>query len=193
MNIYSLLSETEIKKTYKTNYKKGQTLFYENDLCDFICFLISGEIEISSYLIDGEKVIYNHLFAGDSFGGNLLFSSSPYFKGDVKAKADSSIILLHKNDFIDFLQENKKLFFSYLKEENDFAKSLNSQIKLLSMNSAKDRLLFYLENNNRKIKVKNITDLSEKLGLTRETTSRLISKLVKEKVLIYSNRTISIK
>jgi len=50
--------------------------------------------------------------------------------------------------------------------------------------------MYYLRKNNNVIKYDSITSLANNLYLTRETTSRLISKLVKDKVITKSIDTI---
>ena len=65
---------------------------------------------------------------------------------------------------------------------------------MLSISSAKDRLLFALENSkNYTLHFKTVTALAEYLGLARETTSRAITFLLNERLVKYSNKTITLK
>ena len=56
-------------------------------------------------------------------------------------------------------------------------------IKLLAIDSAKERLLFYLHVNKNIIEYDSITSLARKLFMQRETLSRLLSQLEKENII----------
>ena len=65
-------------------------------------------------------------------------------------------------------------------------------VKLLSLDSARERFIYYLEYHHRHIKIESITRLSKELSLTRETLSRLISSLIKEKIIIKEKQLIKL-
>ena len=134
---------------------------------------------IVSYSLSGQEIVYNEIEEGGIFGHNLLLSNHPYFRGHVIAKKDYEILLYSKEAFLRVLQNNKEFLNAYLMLEANFTKKLNGQIKLLSFSSAEDRLLYYLKEN-KVLKFKSVSALSESLFLTREALSRTISKMVKE-------------
>lgn len=189
MNIIDTLTQKDLNSLIIKKYKKDDVLFNELDVCNEIGLLIEGQLIIRSYLEDGTIVIYNEINTNESFGQNLIFSDSPIYKGNVVAVSDSKVIYINKKQLIKLLKNNDNFMFEYLKNQSNFTKSLNERIKLLSLTSAKDRLLFYLYEHNNEIKYESISDLAEKLFLQRETLSRLISQLSKEKK-IYRNKNI---
>lgn len=180
MNILDLLTIEE-KKSLKTVYlKKGEIMFFEGQLCTSVCFLVRGEIEISSVSYEGKEVIYNTFVGNGIFGNNLLFSKQPYYKGNVIALASSKVEVLEKDDLLRILMTNKQFLISFLNYEANFGIELNRRIKLLSLPTAEERLMHHLYSNNKMIYFKNISSLARELGLQRETLSRLISKLESE-------------
>lgn len=194
MNILNYLTKEELSKIKTIEISKNSTLFFEEEKCDSIGIIESGKIEISTFLSNGEKVIYNTLLPGEIFGSNLIFSTDPFYKGNVVALTDSKIKIINENVLKKLLKNNEKFLINYLKFQSDFAKKLNTKIKLLSMDSAKDRMIFALENNkNNAIHFKTVNDLADYLGLSREATSRTITKLVNEGIITYKNKTISKK
>lgn len=194
MNIINCLNSFELLRTKTVEYKKDSILFDEDEKCELIGIIESGQVEISTYLSNGEKVIYNTLNIGDIFGANLVFSSEPYYKGSVVATSDCRVRIIGKNDLKIILQQNDKFLENFLQIQSNFTKKLNYKIKLLSMNSAVDRVMFAISSQkNKELRFKSVTALADSLGLTREATSRTISKLEKEGKILLKNKIISLK
>ena len=192
MNLLDLLTKEEKKTCLQKSYKKGTIIFQENDKCEFVCIVISGTIQIVSYSQSGVEIIYNQISEGGMFGNNLLFSDDPYYRGNVLCKEDSAVLLINHENMLKILQNNPQFLNEYLKIQANFSKNLNGTIKLLSLTSAEERFLYYLKQN-KKITYQSITSLAASLYLTRETLSRLISKLVKEAKITKRGKTIILK
>ena len=190
MNITDLLSNKEKKTLIIKSLKKDDILFYELDLCECIGIILEGSVNITSYLEDGKQIIYNIINKDGIFGNNLLFSSNPYFKGDIQANCDTKIALIYKNNLIKLLQSNEQFLIEYIKNQSNFAKQLNSRIKLLSIDNAAERFYYYLHENNNIINIESVSELSRNLNLQRETVSRLLSKLIKENKIIKTKNII---
>ena len=181
--IIDLLTENE-KKYLKINpYKANEILFYENDSCESLGIVLEGEIIIVSITFKGNEVVYNSLTKGKMFGNNLIFSSDNKYRGDVKAIKNSKVALISKDNLIQILMNNKAFLKEYLAIHSEFTKALNAKIKLLSFDNAKERFLYFLFINDNRIVYKNVTSLAQQLYLSREATSRLLSRLEKENVI----------
>ena len=190
MNILNYLSEDEKKLLQYKELSRGEILFRESDECRKIGIVLKGELIIASYLEDGNRIIYSHLKEDDIFGNNLLFSSSPYYKGDVIAIKDSRIALIEKEDLMRLLMSDASFMNEYLRLQSDAGIKLNLRIRLLSIASARERLLYYLYENGNVVSFSSISALAEDLSLSRETLSRLLSSLTKEKRIIKDKRKI---
>ena len=190
MNIIALLNEEEKERLIFKELRKGETLFYENDRCGEIGIVKYGKLLITSYPENGNPIIYNRLKEDDMFGNNLLFSSQPFYKGDVIAESDSGIILIKKDVLIGFLEENTDFLLAYLQIQADSGKRLHSRIRLLSIDSAQERFITYLRENGNRITFNSVSDLADDLFIRRETLSRLLSKLIKNKVVIKDGKTV---
>lgn len=187
MNIIDLL-KPEQYYTYKL--AKGSTIFREGDTCKSIGIILKGKIKISSFLLDGNEIIYNQLNKDDVFGNNLIFSSNPVYKGDIVALMDCDIAFIDKDQLITILSTNQEFLIKYLQIQSNFSKSLNDKIKLLSIACAEDRLYYYLYINKNVVSFDSVQELAKHLSLSREATSRLLSRLVKEKKISRYNNTI---
>ena len=192
MNIIDYLAPAQKKKLKYIKPSKGTTLFLENDKCSSIGIVINGQVSIVSYLNDGKEIIYNVLKENEIFGNNLIFSSDPYYKGNIITNEDSLIAMVSKKHLCEILSSNNKFMIEYLRISSDFAKKLNNNIKLLSIDSVEERFLFYLHEHQNKIEYSSISSLASLIYVERETLSRLISKLLKQNKIIKKDKTIEL-
>lgn len=192
MNILDTLKPSQIKLLNIKNLKKGNVLFYENDKCESIGIVVSGQVSIVSYLADGKEIVYNTLKENEIFGNNLVFSTDPYYKGNIIVDIDSKIAIIKKDDLLKLLESNQSFLEEYLKVQSNFTKSLNNRIKLLSIDSAEERFYFYMHEHKNVIEYVSISDLAKQLYLKRETLSRLISKLEKQKKINKKDKYITL-
>ena len=176
----------------KRIYKPQETIFLENDTCISVGIVKSGEISIKSYFADGKEVTYNVLEEGQMFGNNLVFSSTPRYRGDVISQKHSEIWFISRENLLKLLKQDNELLVLYLTQQSDFSKNLNFKIKLLTISGAEDRLTYYLTFNKGKITYKSITKLANQLFLTRESLSRTITKMVKEKKITQVSKTLKL-
>lgn len=185
-----LLNKKELALVNVKTYKKDQILFRENDNCFSIGFVKKGSVVIKSFSNNGKEIIYNTINEGQMFGSNLLFSKNKKYRGDVIAIKDSEIVFINKKELLTILKENEAFLTSYLTKQANTTIEFNSKIKLLSLESPLDRLMYYLEINNNEITIESVTSLSKELNIQRETLSRLLSKLKKENRISYIKKTI---
>ena len=152
--------------------------------------IIKGTVRISSFSFEGKEIIYNTLKKDGVFGNNLLFSSEPYFKGNVYALEESTVVLIEKDILLAILSENRLFFEKYMQKQADFTKELNSRIRLLSIPSVRERVLFYLHSSSTHSVTTSVSALAEELNLSREALSRTLSDLRKEGLIQMENKTI---
>lgn len=190
MNILEKINKSEIEKTQIKKLTKGEILYSEGDVCEYIGIIKSGHLQIVSYLEDGKEIIYNDLDKNKIFGNNLIFSSNPFYRGDIIAKQDTEVCLISKKVLLELFKENQDFLVAYLEEQSNFGKQLNLKIKLLTFTNVKDRILYFLSINKNTIKYKSITDLANKLFLSRESVSRELHKLANEKIIKISGKEI---
>lgn len=193
MNIIDLLSKEEKKHIVYRILSKGDVLFHENDICIYIGIVCKGEVSIISYLDNGKEIVYNTIRTEGIFGNNLLFSSDPYYKGDIIADSDSLIGLISKEDLLTILEKNRDFFTEYLKIQSDSSKALNNRIRLLSIPTAEERFRFYMHENRNRISYDTIEHLARKMYLSREALARLLSRLESNNSIIRENKVIILK
>ena len=190
MNLIDTLTEKQKQSVRYKHLSKGQILFREDERCEYIGIVNEGELSIISILNNGNNIIYNIIKKDGIFGNNLIFSSNPYYRGGIVATKDSIVGLIYKSDLKTFLKQNDDFLMMYMEIQSDFGKQLNSRIKLLSIDSARERFMYYLHLNKGVIRYSSISKLSMELNLQRETLSRIISKLQKDNIIVRDKKTI---
>ena len=181
--ILNVLSKKEHQMVKGYQIAKGNVIYHEGDVCENIGIVISGKVDIVSYSFDGKELLINSLKPGEIFGNNLLFSSSPIYRGDVVAKEKSVVAFINKENLVYLLQNNPDFLDLYLQAQSDKAKTLTARIQLLSFPNAEERLFYYASKNNGVITFKNVTTLAATIGVQRETLSRLLTNLIERHLI----------
>ena len=181
--LLNVLSKKEHQLVKGYQIAKGNIIFHEGDACESIGIIISGKVDIVSYSFQGREMLINSLKAGEIFGNNLIFSSSPIYKGDVIAKEKAVIAFINKEDLVTLLQNNREFLELYLQAQSDKAKLLTGRIQLLSFPNAEERLFYYASKNHNVIEYKNVTTLAATIGVQRETLSRLLTSLIERHLI----------
>lgn len=189
-NLLNLLSEEERKFVVTKHFRAGTIISSEGESCSSIGAVVSGKIKIVSYSFEGDEIVFNTLIPNDIYGNNLVFSSDNKYKGNVISLTDSTVCFIYKDNLLKIFKNNEKFLIAYLAYQSEFSKKLNSQIKLLSFDSAEERFLFYLHLHQNKISYKSITDLANAIHLKRETLSRLITELEKKHIIRRASKEI---
>ena len=192
MGILKTLTENEKKLLRHRFYRKNEIAFREGEQCMSICIVVKGSFDIISYSYKGKEILYNTVKTDEMFGNNLIMSSEPFYRGNVIAKRESEIVILEQPTFLYLMKNNESFLREYLRVQSEFGKTLNARIKLLSFSLAEERLNYYLLMHDGSITYKYITLLAERLNLSREVLSRLLTKMETEKKIVRHNKTIEL-
>lgn len=169
--IIKLNKDKEIK-SYKTN----EIIFFEDQKCEHASIIIKGAIYMSSMYNDRE-IRFNFLKRGSMFGHNLLFNQDQNYKAHIVAVGNTKILHLNKNEFLQCL-ENKDILEEYLRYMSWFTLNDKETIKVLKIQKLEDRIFYLLHSNKGVYRFKNTTQFSIELGVSRETLSRELTKLI---------------
>ena len=191
--MFKIISEQDKAKVLKRcHFKKNQIIFHENQVCDGMGIVLSGEYIIQSFSFNGDEMTYAYLKEGDFFGQNLLFAENNKYKGNVICIKEGEVDFINKQDLLFVFNKYPKILLYFLEKQANSMISLNNIIKILSFESAEERLIFFLSNKG-KYQYQTITKLAKILNLRRETLSRLIVKLIKKDVIYKDDTYIYLK
>ena len=171
------------KALIPTKIPNKKIIFHEGDVCNYLGYILSGKINISTISFDGKEEIISSFNSGDFFGQFLIFNSiNNKYLGDVVATSNSEILLISKATLNSILMNDDELLRAYIGAISEESYKAKQQVKMLSHKNSTDRIIYYLTNNsiNNKIDIVNITHLAKIVNLPRENVSRIISSLIKK-------------
>ncbi len=190
------LDEKEKKLFHLRSFEENDILFHQHDRCEEVDILIAGDLMMCTYDDDGHEDVFNVIGPNSIFGNNLVFSSNPYYLSHIIALSAGSYLRISKTDLLLLLKSNHAFFLNYMQIIADKTINLTQRLKVISIQNGTKRLLAYLELKGSAqdgYYLKSVTKLAKEISLPRETTSRIISKLVKEGKIIKSHKYLKIK
>lgn len=185
-------------KYEKKEYNRGDIIFSTNEECNKIGIILKGHIIITSITYQEKEETISSLYENEVFGNFLIFSSHPFYLGDIIADKKSTIVFITKNELL-YLMKNNNIFMNeFLKEMSDNAIDIKQQNKLLAHKNIKDRILYYFntlsaKQNSKTIIVPSITKLALKLSLPRPSVSRELTNLVNEGLIMKVKNIITLQ
>jgi CRP/FNR family transcriptional regulator len=193
--------EQIIQKMIVKQFKKNETILYEEDTNRFMYIIISGKAKAVRTTEEGKEIILAMHKSG-SFFGEMSLIDGKTVPASVIATEDALIAILAKKDFFSIVFLHKKVARNLLTILSTRLRRCWDTIQLLNFNHASSRtkmlLLMLTEEYGEKKPegtVLNIKlthqDISNMTGLTRETVTRVIDKLQKQKeIIVLKNKSI---
>lgn len=173
----------------------GQALFFEGDAARHLFRVVSGTIRIFKIISDGRRVITRFLHAGDIVGVSLkdLYLNSADAVGDVCVQRLSRKAL--EQELVRTPELGPEMFARMCDE----MAAAQDQMVLLSRKNAEERICTFLRAEMRRVAAggeivavlelpMTRLDVADYLGLTIETVSRTLTKLVNKGILAVSGR-----
>lgn len=204
---FCYLSDQDIKKLQSVSvmreYKKGQVLFDPGDIKSHIYFLKSGVVRLEKTDATGTFFYLNYVKPKQLIPRIGLFTNDQHFYSGI-AHTDIEIISIPNDIFADILSNNSHQLKYWINAQSELLKLQIIKIQKGTLNNANTRVttslaLLCKELGEKQYPHGNITvpcpitinELSRASGTTRETTSNVIKKLVREKKLTYHHKCLN--
>lgn len=197
------LDDTKVLDTYKTcnTYKKGQVIFEEDTYPHGLYCISSGKIKLSQTGADGREQIVHLAKNGDVMGYRAILSGDKY-SCSATAIENSSLCYIPTKVFTGMIERNAKLAFKVIHLLSDELKTAEHTITDLAQKSVKERLAqgilllkesYGFEPDGCTINV-SITreEIASIVGTARETATRLLAELSREKSIELNGKKIKI-
>lgn len=169
----------------------GQTLFHEGDAATRVFTLTSGMLKLYKLLPDGRRQVTGFMHPGDFLG----MSVDDEHAFSAEALEDSQLCWFPRNRFDDFVEDHGLLERELYKMAAHELAAAQQQIVLLGRKTATERLASFLlllarrteqipgrPSNKVKLPMSR-SDIADYLGLTKETVSRVLSALKRERLI----------
>ncbi|MFQ5355957.1 MAG: Crp/Fnr family transcriptional regulator [Mariprofundaceae bacterium] len=195
--LFSGLSDDELEAivglTVVTRTPKKHIVMQEGEIGDAMYIILKGSVKIVYYTPEGREVVLSILGDGEFFGEMALLDSEPR-SATVMTLEDSELAYIRRSDFKRLLVENAKLALEMLTEVVKRLRRTSYILERISTMDVPHRLYDFLRDFcrtsgevNREgqyiIKLPTHQLMADQLSTSRETISRAVSSLKKEKII----------
>lgn len=189
INLFSSLSEKELSElatvSYLSHYDKDVIIFTQGEMSKNLMILIDGVVSIYKHDSKGNEVVIGYFNRYALLAEAATLRKIP-LPSTARFQTDGAILKISLEGFEKFLLSHSKLAYQIIQ-------SLLEKIDLLQQNihfnlaaTSKEKVLnFYQKNPKLALDLKQY-EIASILGMTPETLSRNISKLLKEAKLVQS-------
>lgn len=192
-----LLNDTKYCKTFK----KGHTIFEEDTYPHGLYCVNKGKIKITQAGVDGREQIIHFAGNGDVMGYRAVLSGDKY-SCTATALEDASLCFIPAKVFIGMVEQSPSLALRIIHLFSRDLKAAEKTITDIAQKTVKERLAqsilmlhqcYGAEDDGKTINVR-ITreELSNVVGTARETVTRSLLELSKEKIVELSGKKIKI-
>jgi CRP-like cAMP-binding protein len=186
-NLFSSLTVGELEELSKIvlirNYDQNDSLFTQFDISQHLMILTDGVVSIYKHDSKGNEVVIGYFNRYALLAEAATLRKTP-LPSSAKFQTDGSVLMIPIERFEDFLFSHPKLSYEIIQSLLEKIDLLQQNIHLNLATSSKEKVLnFYQQNPKLALDLKQY-EIASILGITAETLSRNISKLVKEGRLI---------
>ncbi|NOX97378.1 MAG: Crp/Fnr family transcriptional regulator [Nitrospirae bacterium] len=196
VTIFSDLGEGELKSIslliHLSRYRKHQILFLEDNPAHTVFIIKSGMIKVSKSLEDGREQILRVLRSGDILGFEAIYEDS--YSATAEALSKAELCCLNKERLLQLLETNSRISFKMMKALGKELEEAQSKIRDLGLKNAREKMATFLlsqvsPSEKSGDKEKKLTlglsrqEISDMVGLSQETVSRILSEFKKDKII----------
>ena len=188
--------------TIERRYKKNMIIFMEGEPGEGFHYIKRGKVKIAQLTQDGREHIINILGPGEVFAEVLLFNRGTY-PATAVAIEDSLIGMIKNSELEKVVTENSRIALQIIRVMSKKLLQAQKKIKTLALSDTFSRTAQILTRLSQQYGQEtgggvqiavDMTrqDLANLVGTTRETMSRVLSSLKKDKVIDFADQQIII-
>lgn len=175
------------------------TLATEGDISNEIGIVLEGKIYVKAYSLGGRDFTLNTIRPGNIFGDVLIYGKkSKQYPGALITKGRTKIALIPNKIFEQYLFNDNDLLRNFLELLSEKAYHMNMKSKLLSQDTIRDKILFWLQQQRIEQKTNIIQlrmskeELANILFVQRPSLSRELIHMRDEGLILFDRKTITI-
>lgn len=152
------------------SYRKGEVIFAPHEFARSLGIVLSGSVSVSK----GDFPV-SSLQPGDLFGAAALYNDEPDYATTLRVRRDCTVLLLSEETVDELLSNCAQARRNYIRYLSERIRFLNRKMGLLSQTAAEDRLMSYLQQQEKDGQVCldcSLSELAKRLGMGRASLYR---------------------
>lgn len=191
-------------KIKTASYKKGDFIYHETDLAKAVFYVKSGLVKIKKINHEGKEFVFSIKRSGGIFAETSLFTdNTTTYSGTAQAAEKTEVLFVLASDLEEIISVSPSLSIEIIRmmgKQLRFSTSILRDVALLDIYSKTVKTIERLAHEfgtktNEEVKIEvplTIQDLANIVGSTRESVSRVVSKLKKQELVTVNEKTIII-
>jgi CRP/FNR family transcriptional regulator len=206
--LFACLSEADRRElaahAIEVPIQKGQFIFREGDPADWFHIVKHGHVKCIKSSPEGREVTLKVLMPGDLFCCEASAFTGEGHPGCAQSMGEGTIIKIHRKTMLDMIQRNPEAAVNIINYLSLRLREAQDSAKAFALDRAEQRVAALLVNFTQRSGIQEANgirigvrlthqDLADMAGLTKETTSRILSRFKKELVIAGSGKHLIIQ
>jgi len=181
-----------------STYYKNNIIHFSGEACLKLEVILSGHVSVERIDEAGNLMTIAEFYSDEILGGNLLFSRNSHYPMTITAKQPTVILGIDKERLLGLFADNHIFLRSYLEFVADHTSILGDRIKHYVNRTIRECIMDYLEHERQKQRSNKILlpitkkAWAERIGVSRTSLSRELSKMKKDGLIRYDAKTIEL-
>lgn len=186
------------------SYKKGDFIYFSQDVSSHVYLVSNGRIKIGSYTEDGKELVHAILQKGEIFGEQALTGEDVRSHFAQAMDEDVSVCPLTLDDMEALMKENKEFSFKIFKIIGFRLKKAERKIASLVHKDARTRIIEYLkdlaEERGQKVGAETLVkhffkhqDIASLTATSRQTVTTVLNELRDENIINFDRKRLLIR
>ena len=203
-HLFEPLNEEQLDELMSTSHllsiDKGEPLFHQGERADAFYFVIAGAVKIYRLTPDGQEKVFEVIGDRQTFAEAMMLMDTPNYVASAEAICPTQLYRISNSTYMHLLQSNSRLTFALLGKLCVRLHQRVNEIETLSLRNATHRVVRYLLT--QLMRMQTIDSQFElpmakqliagHLSIQPETFSRIIRRLIDEKIITQDGRQIEI-
>ncbi|KPK25228.1 MAG: hypothetical protein AMK69_14825 [Nitrospira bacterium SG8_3] len=193
--LFACLSEADRRElathAIEVPIQKGQFIFREGDAADWFHIVKHGNVKCVKSSPEGREVTLKVLMPGDLFCCEASAFAGEGHPGCAQSMGEGTVIKIHRKVMLDVIQRNPEAAVNIINYLSLRLREAQDNAKAFALDRAEQRVAAILVNLTQRSGIQEVNgirigvrlthqDLADMAGLTKETTSRILSRFKKE-------------
>lgn len=192
-----------MNKTTLQDCKKGEYIYFQDDIADKVYFVKKGKVKIGTFSEDGKEIIKAILQNGEVFGEQVLLGDEKH--NDFAQVSESSCLLvMSKDSFKELINENQILNFRVAKILGQKLKKIEKKLESLIFYDARTRIVEFLREmaveNGQRVGYETLVhsslthlDIAKLTATSRQTVTTVLNELRDQNQIYFDRKRILIR